>query len=184
MNIFYLASDAEECAEMHCDRHVVKMLLEYSQILSTAHRYLEGIAEQKLSDSGRKKTVYSLSDSRESFLYAATHINHPSTVWARASYENYEWLYLMLYHLSEEYTHRYGKTHAIVRDGVMNALYYPPKTLEKNRYVKRFTEPTPAMPDKYKVRNDSIQSYRNYYIHEKASFATWKNREVPDWFKS
>ena len=42
MNIFYLHSDPALAAEMHCDKHVVKMILEYAQMLSTAHRVLDG----------------------------------------------------------------------------------------------------------------------------------------------
>ena len=42
MNIFYLDKDPKRCAEMHCDKHVVKMSLEYAQLLSTAHRILDG----------------------------------------------------------------------------------------------------------------------------------------------
>jgi hypothetical protein len=45
-----------------------------------------------------------------------------------------------------------------------------------------FTEPTPAMPDDVKVSGDSIKSYRNYYIKNKAHLANWKNRKVPDWY--
>ena len=42
MNIFYLHRDVDTCAEMHNDKHVVKMILEYAQLLSTAHRVLDG----------------------------------------------------------------------------------------------------------------------------------------------
>ena len=28
MNIFYLHENPKRCAEMHCDKHVVKMILE------------------------------------------------------------------------------------------------------------------------------------------------------------
>ena len=27
---------------MHCDKHVVKMIIEYAQLMSTAHRVLDG----------------------------------------------------------------------------------------------------------------------------------------------
>ena len=37
MNIFYLSDDPQICAEQHCDKHVVKMCIEYAQLLSTAH---------------------------------------------------------------------------------------------------------------------------------------------------
>ena len=42
MNIFYLDREPKTCAEMHCDKHVVKMIIEYAQLLSTAHRLLDG----------------------------------------------------------------------------------------------------------------------------------------------
>jgi hypothetical protein len=33
MNIFYLDKDPETCAQYHCDKHVVKMILETAQLL-------------------------------------------------------------------------------------------------------------------------------------------------------
>jgi len=42
MNIFYLSPDPKLCAEMHLDKHVTKMVIEYAQLLSTAHRYIDG----------------------------------------------------------------------------------------------------------------------------------------------
>ena len=41
MNIFYLHEDPQVSAKMHCD-NVVKMIIEYAQMLSTAHRMLDG----------------------------------------------------------------------------------------------------------------------------------------------
>ena len=93
MNIFYLSNDPAECARFHNDRHVIKMILETSQLLSTAHRVLDGTLSVGRSASGRKKTSYVLMDQREPVLYSATHINHPSAIWVRQSYANYVWLY-------------------------------------------------------------------------------------------
>ena len=42
MNIFYLHKKPEISAQLHCDKHVVKMIIEYAQMLSTAHRMLDG----------------------------------------------------------------------------------------------------------------------------------------------
>ena len=39
-----------------------------------------------------------------------------------------------------------------------------------------------AMPDKYKVIDDPVQSYRNYYCGDKRDMATWKKRDKPEWF--
>jgi hypothetical protein len=46
----------------------------------------------------------------------------------------------------------------------------------------QFYEPTPAMPDKYKVANNSIDSYKNYYLGDKQHLASWKKRDVPSWY--
>ena len=45
MNIFYLDTSPKTCAEMHCDKHVVKMIIEYAQLMSTAHRLLDGVQD-------------------------------------------------------------------------------------------------------------------------------------------
>ena len=94
MNVFYLSHDVEECARWHVDRHVVKMPTEYAQLLSTAHRLLDGTVYQTYSDNGRRVKRWSHPDSKkEQLLHAATHVNHPSAVWVRQSKSNYDWLY-------------------------------------------------------------------------------------------
>ena len=173
MNIFYLNKDPKVCAEMHVDKHCVKMILEYAQLLSTTHRVLDGILVDGLSKSGRKRKQYILPDQREQVLYSATHINHPSAIWVRQSDANYAWLYRMFGALMDEYTYRYGKNHACER--LADELSYRPKNIPKGS----FTEPTPAMPDHYKVAGDSIQSYKNYYLGDKQRMFSWKNRPTP-----
>ena len=186
MNIFYLNNDPKLCAEMHLDKHVVKMILEYAQLLSTAHRVLDGTVSTRLSKSGRKQQYYPLAGERDNFLYSATHVNHPSAVWVRYSYENYEWLYKLFIALLDEYTHRYGRIHATAR--LIDALYTPPIHIPKGI---GFTEPTPAMPNEVKVLRevatdryeiDSIESYHKYYIHNKVHIAKWTKREIPLWY--
>lgn len=179
MNIFYLSHNPVECAKFHVDRHTTKMVLEYAQLLSTAHRVLDGVELIGLSDSGRKKKFWTLGDSRDYTLYKATHINHPSAVWARQSAENYLWLANMLIALCEEYTYRYGKIHKTERDGLAYVLL---KNIPHNIGNSGFTEPTPAMPDDVKIIGDSIKSYRNYYINNKAHLANWKKRTTPEWY--
>ena len=179
MKIFYLDHDVTKCAEMHNDKHVVKMILEYAQLLSTAHRILDGHESTILSASGRKKKVWQLPDNRDSVLYSATHANHPSAVWVRQSDKNYLWLANMLVALCEEYTHRYTKTHKVERDGLCYVLL---KNIPHNIRNSDFTQPTPAMPDNVKIAGDSIKSYRNYYINNKTHLANWKKRTTPEWY--
>lgn len=159
MNIFYVAHSPRECARMHVDRHVVKMITEYSQLLSTAHRVLDGNEYADVQG-----------------LYRATHKNHPSAKWVRQSNANYDWLYGLLVELHAEYTHRYGKVHASQR--ILSALKVVPINIPNDP----FTQPPQAMPD-YCKRVDAIEAYRVYYIQEKNHLASWKKRDVPEWYR-
>jgi len=189
LNVFFLDFDPQKCAEMHTDKHVIKMILEYCQLLSTAHRVLDGKEVAAKTATGRAKRKWILSDEREAILYAATHINHPSAVWCRLSKHNYVWLHSLLVNLCMEYTYRYGKVHKCAEIGLVTELSQVPKNIKD----LPFTEPTPAMPDEVKVHKntgkfhyDSIASYRNYYITHKQHLASWSgklnSRGIPIWF--
>jgi hypothetical protein len=179
MNIFYLDPDPVICAQQHNDKHTTKMIVEYAQLLSTAHRYLDGDKLIGLSKTGRKHTRYVLPDYRESILYTATHINHPSAIWVRSGVQQYRWLHDLLIELCKEYTHRYGKIHKVERELLWELDRFP----RKIAIWPEWSEPTPAMPDEIKINDSSVKSYRNYYIKSKSHLAKWKNRNVPQWFK-
>jgi hypothetical protein len=175
MNIFYLNNAPKICAQMHVDKHCVKMILESAQLLSTAHRVLDGV-ETIAVINNRKVRKWELPDDRQSILYSATHINHPSAVWVRQSAANYTWLYNLFVELCNEYTYRYGKVHKCQREIIFLQLARIPQNIPD----KPFTEPTPAMPEQYRVAGDAIQSYHNYYNGEKTRMFAWKNRNVPE----
>jgi hypothetical protein len=181
MNIFYLHEDPEICAQMHNDKHVVKMILEYAQLLSTAHRFLDGTISMGRSKSGRKKTSYVLDDQRDSVLYAATHINHPSAKWVRHCEQNYFWLFEMWIELLREYSHRYDKVHS--SDRLVEYLANSPKNIPKD---VEWSPPWRAMPDEFKVDRSiddyTVKSYRAYYLGAKVKMCRWTNREMPEWF--
>jgi hypothetical protein len=179
MNIFYLSNDPKECAQWHNNRHSIKMLVELVQILSTAHRVLDGIEILTVSKSGRKIKRWKLNDERDTILYKSTHINHPSNLWVRESNSNYIWLHQLLKELCKEYTYRYGKIHKCEVCGLVKILETPPNNIPH----KEFTPVTPAMPKECIIQNDSIASYRNYYITHKRHLAEWKSRDKPYWYK-
>lgn len=174
MNIFYLSHDVNKCAREHVDKHCVKMILEYAQLLSTAHRVIDGVEGIRLSESGRRLKTWVLPDDREDVLYKATHVNHPSAIWARASRSNYQYLFDLFLALCEEYTYRYGKVHKSRE--LLDMLAFCPDNIPNGPW----TQPTQAMPDQYKQDN-SIFAYRAYYIGEKSDLFSWKNRSIPDW---
>ncbi len=177
MNIFYLHPDTKECAKQHLDKHVVKMILEYAQLLSTAHRLLDGTEYEGRTVKGtRKATRWLLPDERETNLYMASHMKHPSGIWCRQSQDNYWWLYNLWRDLMREYTFRYGKHH--VAEKLIPFLSFAPSNIPV-----AIADPMPqCMPDQYKVPGDSIQAYHNYYIGDKQRFAVWTNRAIPEWY--
>lgn len=176
MNIFFLSNNPKECAAQHVDKHVVKMTLEYGQLMSTAHRVLDGIPYYGKTANNRNIQRWLLPDDRESVIWKASHINHPSGIWVRSSSSHYQWLFDLWLEMLKEYTYRYGKTHAAER--MKKWFSKLPDNIPNKGWL---SDPTPAMPDIYKTVN-SIDSYRNYYKGDKRSFAKWKNRETPTWF--
>jgi hypothetical protein len=151
---------------MHCDKHVVKMILEYAQLLSTAHRVLDG-------DEWADRVG----------LYKATHKNHPSAIWARESAGNYFWLNKLFQELCKEYTKRYDKIHGSqIRLG--DYLYVLPSSLNTGfqGIETGLTEPPQCMPDYCKAEGDAVMGYRNYYIREKSYMARWNFTPEPIWY--
>ena len=155
MNVFILDYDVKKCAEYHCDKHVVKMILETAQLLCGVHHVVETQTE---------------------IPYRLSHKNHPSAIWSRESLSNYLYLCELGLELCKEYTYRYGKRHKS-QDVIEWCLDKKPNIVDKG-----FTEPPKAMPDEYKV-DSVVESYRNYYKGAKSGFAVWRNREVPEWYK-
>ena len=182
MNIFYLDKDPIKAAQMSCDKHVVKMILESAQLLSTCHRVLDGTEYYDKTKNGRKIKRWKHPNSNmEAVLYKAGWIKHPSTVWLFESAYNYFWLYQHFMALNDEYKKRYNHTkdHVAVQK-LGDLLKHSPKNAKINKIG---TQPTPAMPDECKVPGDSVQSYRRYYIMKKRRFATWKApAKTPEWY--
>ena len=176
MNIFYLSKCPIQAAKWQVDKHIVKMPLESAQMLCTAHRVLDGTESIELSKSNRKIKRWNMDDSfKNTTLYKANHVNHPSAVWARKSYANYMWLYEHFIALSVEYKSRYGKNHKSFLD-LRDVLSEVPVNTPR---WEPFSEPPPAMPEEYIV-DDVVTSYRNYYSIGKADLHQWK-KSKPEW---
>ena len=177
MNIFYLDNNPKICAEYHVDKHVVKMIVEYAQLLSTAHRVVDGYPLIEKNAIGHKLVRYYCDDHRDLILYKSTHVNHPSAIWVRQSRANYEWLYSLFLELLNEYTYRYGKKHA--SNSLVAALSMAPIKIPNIP----FTQPTPAMDMEFIITEDSIASYRKYYAEAKSDLIKYTKRPVPEWLE-
>ena len=153
------------------------MIIEYAQLMSTAHRILDGDEYEGRTKIGRRIRRWKHPNKNiENTIYKASHINHPSAVWARTSVANYIWLYKLFEKLCDEYTFRYGKIHST--DALLRGLLVTPPTKIKEGGLTTMPQ---AMPDHCK-KPDSVDAYRTYYIQEKKRFAKWTKRQVPHWF--
>lgn len=158
MNIFYLHPDTRKCARYHCDKHVVKMILETAQLLSTAHRVLD---ETPISES----------------LYRQTHVNHPCSIWVRQSTGNYAWALSLFEELCIEYTFRYDRVHA-TETKLGSLLTNYPNNIEDGV----ITEVPQCMPEDFRGP-DAVEAYRKYYKSKTEKFdMVWTDRPTPDWF--
>lgn len=177
MNIFVLNPSPDSAARDMCDKHVVKMIVETAQMLSTAHRVLDGVEGVRISKTGRKIKHWTHPDPEwDMRLCLATMVNHPCTRWAMRSSENYEWLCDHGIGLLKQYTLRYDKVHSM-QSLYSLYLFNTPKNIE----IGAITPFAQAMPEQYRC-GDAVTAYRNYYIGEKKRFAKWAKTPVPSWF--
>ena len=158
MNLFFLSLDPTRAAQMQCDKHVVKMILEVAQMLSTACWH-------------RAPLRHCLN------IYKETHRNHPMAVWVRSTRGNFLWTVLHGLALCEEYTKRYQRTHKSEK-----LIRKFSKIVEDLDFkAEAWTEPPQCMPDEYK-KAKVVAAYRAYYKGDKKRFAKWKLGNKPKWF--
>ena len=181
MNLFWLDEDPFKSIEYHCDKHIVKMPTEYKQMLSTAHRVLDGEMYYDKTANGRKIKRWKLKDRKmNKALYLAGHVNHPTNIWVRMCRENYAVMFTYYKLICDEYTYRYGKEHGAKDNWWL--LREPPKNMPS--CVMGHTPVPQAMQafPECMVEGDTVQAYRNFYRTAKRRFATWKERPIPNWF--
>lgn len=171
MNIFFLHEDPTIAAKAQTNKHVIKMIVESAQLLSTAHRVLDGEIFIQMSSNGRKLKRWGHPELND-VLYKSTHINHPSAIWVRESKENYQWLYRHFIALCKEYNKRYDRIHA-----TYTKLAKVLQDVPKNTPAEKMTPIKCAINIKeYIVPESPILSYRNYYIAEKLKETEDKTR--------
>lgn len=148
MNVFYTNSCPVQSAIEHCNTHQVKMIVEYAQLLSTAHRVCGG------------------SDAES--IYKITHVNHPSAVWVRQSKANYNWVLTCAIELCHLYFLRTGKRHKT--EEVLVELCAMP-----NIDCNVFSEPPAAVDDDLKAL-PVLTAYTTYLKRKFNEWATREDK--------
>ena len=183
MNLFVLDKNPIKAAQLQCDKHIVKMIVESAQMLCTAHRMLDGTFEKRLSNSGKRMVRYyrHRNPNIENTLYKAVHFGHPCTIWTMESMQNYIWHYEHFYALCVEYLYRYNKIHSS-QTLLDEILSIPPSNIPN----KGLTPFALAMTDNPECifEDDPVKSYQAFYQTKQKKFKmVWSKRPVPSWFK-
>ena len=181
MNLFILDNDPVKAAQLQCDKHVVKMIVESAQMLSTVHRMLDGTMERRPSKSGKMMVKYWVhpDSGMEANLYKAVHTGHPCTVWTMESSANYHWHLDHFEALLNEYEYRYKKHHSSGR--LMRYLLSHPFNIPSGGFtpfkLAMKSNPECMFPD------DPVKSYRMFYETKQDRFKmAWTGRNIPEWF--
>lgn len=175
MNIFFLSSDTKENSEFYCDKHVVKIITEIAQMLTSAA--IRGNIPKSLiplTKSGNPMKV--------------SHPNHPMTKWVGDDRCNFLKACEIGLSLCEEYTYRYEKTH--YNENTIRFYEALVREIPDLKNQDMTIPPVCISPSSRCNTLDGfsnwhyINKYRAYYWMDKREFATWKNRETPWWFNS
>lgn len=192
MNIFVIDKDPVIAAQSLCDKHINKMLLESTQMLSTCIRVLAGKQEVQKSPKGRNIKRWTLRDSTllsqyDDVLYKSCYVNHPCNQWLRESYHNFTWLYIHATEQLREYSTRFDKDHGCAEQlRYIAKIYWSSHFPELFRPNMNLTPFALAMPDEYKC-SDPVSSYRKFYFYDKhvnRRIVYWNKRpeRKPVWF--
>lgn len=170
MNLFLLSRRPRKLAKLHCNKHVVKMILETTQLLWTAVH---------CGNKTMPKTVHK--------PYRKTHVWHPTAMWVRESPQNHAFTIKVGLALCKEYTRRYGKVHKcqshlleLKQLGYYEPLERRPYKSKRGTFSKKCTPFPCAMPPDCVVERDgkvnAVKSYRKYY---KKKAKDWAVKGMP-----
>lgn len=163
MNIFVLDTRPEIAAQYLCDAHIKKMCVESAQMLCNNFTLSQLLLAPKTAMGTFRKH---------------SHMNHPCSIWARQSIENFQWLYIHGIAICDEHKKRFPNDKALTRKALnwcwdnVNLCSFPKSGL---------TPFALCLPDKF-LSDNVVESYRRFYIEDK-EFATWKLNNVPFWYK-
>lgn len=186
MNIFLLNEDININVSEYVDAHVNKMITEHTQMLVDA---------VFTSDPDNYpywnvfKPFYSKKKEK-----VTPHHNHPCTVWARESRENWIYLKTLTHRLYLEWIYRGDKA-----KNTSHKSWDLLKTVKvPNLPSKGLTPFRMAIEDKTLHSDDVFKSYRDYYNKYKQHLSVkpvqknfqiidvklgWTKRQVPEWFE-
>jgi len=185
MNIFILSEEREpllhykQQAMFHLDRHVVKMIAESTQMLVTSL--------VTTYNAGKLAAAPQIANSMPCKPLSASMTKHPCTQWACASIEHFNYLACLALQLCHEHRYRYPLSAEHAYMPWLQALVTELTRLGLGPEADLPTQFAIAVKNvnKRSIAADhllALDTYRDYYVRDKRSFATWKKRMKPVWF--
>jgi hypothetical protein len=159
MQVLILDYDLNKNIVSYVDKHVHKLAMEITQLLCTTLRV-----------SG-----YTGTD-----IYKLTHKNHPWSIFARERTDHFIYLFNLANGLFNEYSYRYDgrihKSHEVLKRCFEISGY-------KNKQVDIHDWKFPfCIPSQYISPDDVVSSYRSFLINERSHLASWRKRDIPEWW--
>lgn len=170
MNIFLTDRDPEVASKDLDDSRLNKMILETTQILCVAYRYL--FPEETLK--------------HHDILYKSSHENHPCSLWVKKNHYNYYWLVKYLYFINKERLRRTNKEHKSYNQ-LFHILVSAPINVTADdfkAYCSFDCNFTPNCTSQFKDK-PIFEAYKYYLAFKWINFKRepkWTNSTIPAWF--
>jgi hypothetical protein len=171
MNIFFLDYCPKKAAQQQIDKHIVKMIVESTQMLQTAYSL------QELSH-------ISCPRNQSGNVRSHGYYNHPCSLWVRKSLTNFNWLLDHSTYLYEEKKYRFGGDHFCIS--------FIEWAKNNQPQINDCGLTTPALAFKnyphLQDYNNPVESYQKFYCQDKRRdnsgkwMAKYTKRLIPDFW--
>lgn len=170
MNIFVLDNDPMVAAQLMCDIHTNKMIVESAQMLANC------FTPESLVNAPR---------SQKGNVRKHSYFNHPCSIWARETYNNYQWLVDHAYGLIQERKYRNpdARPH-FTEEFITWCDCNIPDNLDSDKdeltpFAIAISDDSKCMHHNNFYTASTVRKYQMYYKYDKKEFAKWTRRDKP-----
>lgn len=171
MIIHYIDESPLLAARYLTDKDVAFSIKMAAQLLSTAHRLLDGYPK-KSTVNGKSRIRFCMGDiEKHNALLTNVHNDDPLSIWIRSSSENYKWTYQWFLHLMSEYNARTESKHKL--ESLVKWLAPTPNNIDQGPF---------SIPPAPQLLTPTVEHYRIFYRTQNTPQPSlWTNRKVPEW---
>jgi hypothetical protein len=188
MKIYFLDTNPSKAAQALIDKHLGIQGVYLCQLLSAAHRAIDGIREERSSKiSDKVAHRYALPEPLQSNLYPSRLINdYPAADFVKQSTGHYYWAHDYLTETLREFNKRYGYAHD--HSDMAELLKFAPTKMFKQELQEGWLfMPSVDIEKQYTSRDedgviDLVKTYRNWYKFAQPGVMRWTKTQTPTWY--